>query len=144
MLSDKLKECREMCDFSQQQVAECLNIDRSTYSYYESGRTEPSVENIKKLARLFGVSLCYLLESVPSSDNMPDQYNVLNDGSADDGALQEYAFISNEKLDARVGRKVGELSRDEQSLIMRYRMLTDKQRKDLMFSICLIDTDKTE
>ena len=51
MLKQKLKEYRIKCGFSQQQVADVLNMHRSTYSYYESGKTEPSMENIRLLVR---------------------------------------------------------------------------------------------
>ena len=35
----KLKRLRENFNLTQQQVAEALGIDRSTYAYYELGRT---------------------------------------------------------------------------------------------------------
>ena len=44
-------------DLSQSDVAKLLHIDRSTYTCYELGKTEPSVEILKKLAELYGVSV---------------------------------------------------------------------------------------
>ena len=44
-------------DLTQGEIAELLNIDRSTYTYYESGKTEPSLETLKKLAGILGVSV---------------------------------------------------------------------------------------
>ncbi len=128
MLSAKLRECRELCDYSQQQVAECLNIDRSTYSYYESGRTEPSLDNLKKLAKLFGVSVCEMLE-------VSDEPRASLHDQAYDGDTEL-------KLDTRVGVKVGDLSKEEQKLVMRFRMLTQKQRNDVMLAMCVSDADQ--
>lgn len=42
---------------SQAEVAKLLNIDRSTYTNYELGKTEPPLETLKKLAAIFGVSV---------------------------------------------------------------------------------------
>ena len=136
MLSEKLRECRELCNYSQQQVAECLNIDRSTYSYYESGRTEPSIDNLKRIAKLFGVKVNELLEvdtelSDSSRTGEPDAGRALKDS---DGA----------KLNNRVGNRVGDLSREEQRLIMRFRMLTDNQRRDIMQAMSVFDYDDSD
>lgn len=60
-LSNNLKEMREDCSFSQQQIAEKLGIDRSTYSYYETGKTTPDILALIKIAEIFGISVFYLL-----------------------------------------------------------------------------------
>ena len=137
MLCQKLKEFRDRCNFSQQMVAECLNIDRSTYSYYESGRTEPSIDNLKKIARLFGVGVNELLEV--SDDKEAAPVGILRDSGIDDpnSPLKEYETEDSVKLDKRIGSKVGDLSREEQRLIMRFRMLTDNQRRDIMHAMSL-------
>ena len=44
----------------QRDVADQLHIDRSTYSYYERGKTNPPLDILIKLADYFGVSLDYL------------------------------------------------------------------------------------
>ncbi len=46
----KLKYYRDNCELSQQQVANILNIDRSTYTYYEPGKTTPSASMLLKLS----------------------------------------------------------------------------------------------
>lgn len=50
-----------MKNFSQQQVADKLGVNQKTYSNYENGRAEPSIENLIKLADLFGVSVDRLI-----------------------------------------------------------------------------------
>ncbi len=70
-IKDTLRRLRkEKIGYTQQQVADYLQISRSTYTYYETGKTEPDLENIKKLAKLFGVSVEELLEDTPSSNEI--------------------------------------------------------------------------
>lgn len=47
---------------TQLNVAELIGVDRSTYTYYELGRTVPSWDIVKKLAKIFNVSYYDLLE----------------------------------------------------------------------------------
>lgn len=58
-----LKEIRTKKGFTQQQVADALEITKGTYSGYETGRREPDVFKIKALAQLFDVSGDALLET---------------------------------------------------------------------------------
>lgn len=69
MLSDQLRKCRQRCGLAQRQVAEQIGVDRSTYTYYELGTTSPSIETIKRLATIYGVSIDWLLEYTPPESN---------------------------------------------------------------------------
>ncbi len=42
---------------SQQKVANMLNVERSTYTYYETGKTTPDIFTIIKLSKIFGITL---------------------------------------------------------------------------------------
>lgn len=55
-LQEKLKILRENNDMTQNDVAKVLNISRSTYSYYESGKNKPSLESIVILAKFYGIT----------------------------------------------------------------------------------------
>lgn len=48
-------------DLTQRQVAEALKLDRSSYAYYETGKCQPSLDTLLKLADLYDVSTDYLL-----------------------------------------------------------------------------------
>ena len=61
-LGDKLRILRCKLGLTQQQVASCLGIERSTYTYYELNRTSPCWETLRKLGRIFGVPTISLLE----------------------------------------------------------------------------------
>ena len=61
--NEVLKEIRTKKGFTQQQVADALEITKGAYSGYETGRREPDVFKIKALAQLFDVSGDALLET---------------------------------------------------------------------------------
>lgn len=66
MISYWLKYYRHECGLTQQQVAERLKIERSTYTYYETGKTKPDIETIVKLAKVFNVNYTDLLKGIDS------------------------------------------------------------------------------
>ena len=59
---ERLREARQRAQLTQQQVADALGIDKSTYSGYETGKREPDVLKIKRLLVLLNVPSSYLLE----------------------------------------------------------------------------------
>ncbi|WP_018131374.1 helix-turn-helix domain-containing protein [Effusibacillus pohliae] len=46
---------------TQQEVADALGISRARYAHYESGRNEPDLDTLVRLADYYHVSLDYLL-----------------------------------------------------------------------------------
>ena len=57
----RLRELRFRYGLIQNELAEIIGIKRNMYSDWENGKTEPSFENLIKLADLFEVSLDCLL-----------------------------------------------------------------------------------
>ena len=66
-----LRNYREAAGLTQLQVAERLGITKSTYCNYESGKREPDVAKIKKIAKALGVSADALLETGHDSKKAP-------------------------------------------------------------------------
>lgn len=60
ILQNRLTDLRLKEGLLQRDVADTLHIHRSTYSYYERGKTNPPLDILIKLADYFGVSLDYL------------------------------------------------------------------------------------
>lgn len=58
---DMLRLLRRANGWAQREVAERLHINRSTYAYYETGRTRPEYETLVNIAKLHGVSVDFLL-----------------------------------------------------------------------------------
>ena len=62
-LGKKIKDLRNSLYMSQNQLAKQLGVTDSSIGMYELGEREPSLEIIEKIARFFGVSFDYLLDS---------------------------------------------------------------------------------
>ncbi|MCO7137316.1 helix-turn-helix transcriptional regulator [[Clostridium] leptum] len=101
MLSDRLRYLREKNGYTQRQVAEYLNIERSTYTYYEIGKTKPDLEALKKLSAFFHVSIDYLLENKTVLRGEYAPYDL--DRSREDGMT---GLPDEEKLLLRLYRKL--------------------------------------
>lgn len=56
-----IQELRKYNGYTQQQVADAVNISRKTYVNYEAGIAEIKVETIKKLAVLYGIPSSVIL-----------------------------------------------------------------------------------
>lgn len=61
MLRDKIKLYRENKKMTQNDIANILEVSAGTVSKYESGALEPSIESLKRLSELFGISIDELL-----------------------------------------------------------------------------------
>ena len=63
---EKLQQIREERGLKQKDVAADLNISRSTYSSYETGAREPSLDMLIKIADYFGLSIDDMLSHHPT------------------------------------------------------------------------------
>lgn len=74
-LGENLKRLRTEKGLSQEEVAGQLFLSRQTVSKWENNQAEPGVENLKALAKLYGVSLDQLLlaESTGAPEDTPRQ-----------------------------------------------------------------------
>lgn len=61
IFQERLIEQRKLNKLTQRQLAEYLQIAQPSYIRYENGSSEPSFENLVKLADYFDVSVDYLL-----------------------------------------------------------------------------------
>ncbi len=57
----RLKELREQNNKTQKEIAEILNIQQNTYSQYENGQRQISLDFLIKLANFYQVSVDYIL-----------------------------------------------------------------------------------
>lgn len=58
---NNIKKARENAGMSQKEVAISLKVSAPTVSEWESGKKNPSAKNMKELAKIFNVSIDYLL-----------------------------------------------------------------------------------
>ena len=62
-LGKKILELRKKENFSQEQLAEKMNVTRQTISKWELNETKPDIKQAKELSRLFKISLDELTEN---------------------------------------------------------------------------------
>jgi len=111
MIKENLRILREQNGLTQAQVANVLQISRSTYTYYEMGRTKPDINTLKKLGRLYDISMDTLMEYSREKSSA-----VLHDNSL--------IYTSN--------RLMSELNPREQNLLMAFRLMGEKEREKIM------------
>lgn len=58
---DRLKTLRKEKGLTQTKLGEMLNYGYTAIANYESGRNQPSISDLKKIAAVFNVSMDYLL-----------------------------------------------------------------------------------
>lgn len=105
MFHIKIKILRENRGLTQKQLADLLGIERSTYSYYESGRILPSVPIIIRLSELYLVSCDYIIKNNVKCKNMSNINDLTNEACTKERELLCYfrmipTNIQNEIMDA--------------------------------------------
>ena len=93
-------------NYSQQEMADMLNISRSTYTYYETGKSEPGQEKLRKICNILNTDFNTLL-------------GYFNDSSSTAIATEE-----NEE-----GKKVSELTPNEEQIILAYRSMNSEEKE---------------
>lgn len=117
MLSQTLKRLRENCGYTQQQVADALNIDRSTYTYYETAKTTPDINTIIKLAKIFNVTYNDILDDDPSSSVSVGDYGSKS---------------STPKRHSKNSSLIYELSKNEKQLVIYFRLMDKESQKEFL------------
>ncbi|WP_445613148.1 helix-turn-helix domain-containing protein [Geobacillus sp. YF-1] len=103
-LGETLKQLRKQRHWTQEQLAEQLNVSRSQISKWENGSLLPDVQSLEKLCRLFGVSADFLLGSEARRRELlrevADQYGA---AGVSDTALTAFSYLlQNEEMSAAI------------------------------------------
>ena len=69
IFSIRLIFLRKKAGLTQEEIANIIHIERSTYAYYEIGKTTPSYKVIEALCNLYQVTADWLLFGKPIFDN---------------------------------------------------------------------------
>ncbi|MEG2814539.1 MAG: helix-turn-helix transcriptional regulator, partial [Oscillospiraceae bacterium] len=72
---------------SQQDVCSVIGIAPQTYSGYENGKHEPTIETLVRLAYLYGVSLDFLLSMFSNSED--DNVDLILHNTENNEAFQD-------------------------------------------------------
>ena len=114
MLHEKLKNIRKKFGYTQQQIAKALKINRSTYAYYENGRSRPTYENLMKLCKIFNLQPEYFLEE---EDN--DSFELPSGRFL---KISDY-FTENDFFLSDFNKK------NERQLLLNFRLLSEKDKE---------------
>lgn len=114
MVAENLKSIRKEHKLTQQDIANVLGIDRSTYAFYETGKTTPSVTTLYKLAEVYNVPIERFIENESESAHFEKKREV--DMSVSSPGIDQLA----------------NLDKDEKMLLMCYRLIDSKNKEKAM------------
>ena len=109
-IGEKLKKIRTEHNLMQRDISEAIGIDRSTYSFYETGKTNPSIETLCALAKIYNVTIGYLVGKEANNPELRIRENEVR------AAVDPIAL----------------LEKDEQLLLLYYRLADDEKKKELL------------
>ena len=98
MLSEKIINLRKSRGWSQEELAERLNVSRQSVSKWESGISNPDLDKIVAMSTLFGVSTDYLLKDAANEEREPIRAFACDDS---DEEIFEEEIIEEEPLPTR-------------------------------------------
>lgn len=114
MLGDRLRAIRKEHGLTQQNIADVLGVDRTTYTVYEGGSITPSPATLVKLSQIYNVTVGYLIgveENHPELRKIPDE-------------KQEKKLLSSDPISL--------LKKEEKELMLYFRVLSDAEKHKII------------
>lgn len=128
---DKLIRLRLEAGMTQEEAARVLQINRSTYAYYETGKSHPKYDTLQKIALVYGVSLDYLLSdsASPQAAPVPQLHDEAVPYAANN---QQQAAGDGTQLYGRINDGVADLTSDERLVLFRMRIMDKQHQKQVI------------
>ena len=108
--TDRLIELRKEDRKTQEEMANIINVKRSTYSAYERGQILPPYDKIESIAKYFNVSVDYLMGNTNNKN-----HDTSSDSTAIHDVNQALSELLSELKDKKTPLKVDGFLLDEQS-----------------------------
>lgn len=108
---ESLRKIRKAHKLTQQDIANVLGVDRTTYTLYETGSTNPPLETLAKLSKMYNATIGYILGT--EENNHSERLN-------------KASFAAEDEVDP-----VAFLSKDERKLLLSYRVLSPEKKQQL-------------
>ena len=101
--ANRLYELRKQHGYSQDELADKLNVSRQAISKWERSESSPDTDNLIALARLYGVSLDELLNYTPTntSADTKDSDAQTTDGNSENNSQSTQSTVNDDKTDAK-------------------------------------------
>lgn len=110
-VGESLKKIREEHNLTHEEIAKALGVNRSTYSYYEEGKNRIPLSTLVKLAKMYNCTVGYV---AGQEENHPERR--LPEG----------------RVAARYEDGIAYLEKEEQMLIMCYRLIPDDKKEEAL------------
>ena len=101
--NNKLYELRKQKGFSQEELANRLNVSRQTISKWEVGESTPDMEKLVAISDLFEVSLDKLVKGEEPESTDPSEQIVKSELYSD---IKEHVLTKDNKVKAKKGLKI--------------------------------------
>ena len=114
MLGDRLRAIRKEYGLTQQNIADVLGVDRTTYTVYEGGSITPSPATLVKLSQIYNVTVGYLIgveENHPELRKIPEE-------------KQREKLLSSDPFSL--------LKKEEKELMLYFRVLSDAEKHKII------------
>ena len=114
MLGDRLRAIRKEHGLTQQNIADVLGVDRTTYTVYEGGSITPSPATLVKLSQIYNVTVGYLIgveENHPELRKIPEEKQMEKLLSSDPMSL---------------------LKKEEKELLLYFRVISDEEKRKII------------
>lgn len=90
ILADKITELRKKNGWSQEELAEKLNVSRQSVSKWEGAQSIPDLDKILQMSKIFGVTTDYLLkDEMDKAEYLPEGGDAETDAEYRKVSLQE-------------------------------------------------------
>ena len=114
MLGDRLRAIRKEHGLTQQNIADVLGVDRTTYTVYEGGSITPSPATLVKLSQIYNVTVGYLIgveENHHELRKIPEE-------------KQREKLLSSDPISM--------LKKEEKELMLYFRVLSDAEKHKII------------
>lgn len=123
LIAERLRDARKQIGLTQIQVMERTNINHKTLSGYENGVSEPDLETVMILAKLYNVTTDYLLGRTNIPNPSPKPLTLEEEPTHQD--LEEFLHTSNVQFN---GAPLDEKDKEEIIDVLKY--VWKRLRKD--------------
>lgn len=122
-ISEALKKIRKQYKMTQEDVANFLGISRSGYTYYETGKSMPSIEVLKKLSAIYDTTIDEVV-----GNRIKNQSSKYGKSAVMEDCPDPLMYMKKE----------------EQQIVMAYRLLDDNEKEMLKDFAVKMLSEKSE
>ncbi len=121
-----LLNLRQSHNLTQKQLCDALNLGRSTYSYYETGRRTPDIETLLMIAEYYQITLDELITT--GTKDSPLSATAKTDSTESDIQLSRHLKAKHIPI-----QQVLQLSKADFDFLQSYKQLSEENKSELSY-----------